>query len=250
MVRINSRLTDTRSGVQIWAERFDRKLDDIFALQDDVTGRIVEAMEIKLTPEDEGRLHWAERVTSPEVYDLYLRGVDALRQYTPESIRRSRTYFFQVLANDPDYAQAYAWLAFSYVTDRAFYFGADEDGATDKAMLYAQRALKIDPQLPLGYFALSSALLRKSRADEAVEAAKNAVNYDPNYAEGYGALASALNYAGRGEKALDAIKRAMELNPDILPCISKFSAGPILSAIVSRRLLPILKSAYPVIRSC
>ena len=64
-IRINSRLTDTKTRVQIWAERFDRKMDDIFALQDDVTGRIIAALEIELTPEDKGRLRAADNITLP-----------------------------------------------------------------------------------------------------------------------------------------------------------------------------------------
>ena len=166
-VRINSQLIDTSSGAEIWADRFDREIGDIFSLQDDVTKQIVTALALQLTGDDKHRLDIATRSTAPEVYDLYLRGIDALRQYTSESITTARGYFFRALAIDPDFARAYATLAFTYTASGIFFSERETDEAIAQAIRYAGKALELDSTLPQGHFALAIANLRQHRHDEA-----------------------------------------------------------------------------------
>jgi adenylate cyclase len=212
-VRINARLIDTETGGQIWAERFDRDIHDVFALQDDVTGQIVSAMATELTSDEQKRLNVEEKETTPAVYDLYLRGVDSLRQFTPLSVVRARGYFLNALALDPDYGRAYAALAFTYTVNAVFFNEPNVDEALSEALRYGERALDIDPTLPQGHFAMAIALLRQGHHSEALEAARNAIKYDPNYADGYAALANVLAFSGKGPEAVDAMSKAMELNP-------------------------------------
>ncbi len=212
-VRINSRLIDTETGGQIWAERFDRDLKDVFALQDDVTSQIVAAMAVELTSDEQRRLNFDEKETTPAVYDLYLRGVESLRQFTPESVVRARGYFLNALALDPDYGRAYAALAFTYTVNSVFFNEPNVDEALSEALRYGKRALDIDPTLPQGHFAMAIALLRQGQHSEAMKAARNAIKYDPNYADGYVALANVLTFSGKGREAVDAMSKAVELNP-------------------------------------
>lgn len=212
-VRINAQLSDTRTGGHVWADRFDRELGDIFALQDDVTQQIVAALALKLTPDEQARLTASAKDTSPEVYDLYLRGVDALRQYTPESIVEARTWFLRALSLDPDYARAWAAMAFTYTASGIFFRSENTDEAVAEALRYAERALELDETLPQGYFAMAVALLRNGRHAEATATARKAIQYDPNYADGYAALSNSLFYSGDSEGAERAMREAMRLNP-------------------------------------
>lgn len=212
-VRINAQLTDSRTGGHIWADRFDRELGDIFALQDDVTRRIVNALALELTTDEKARLVGDEQKTSAEVYDLYLRGVDALRRYTPESIGEARKYFLQAMSRDPDYAPAYAMMAFAYTASGIFFRTEDAEQAIAEALHYGGKALQLDDKLPQGHFAMAVAYLRQGQHAKALAAVTKALEYDPNYADGYAALANILNFTGDAEGGRDAMLRAMALNP-------------------------------------
>ncbi len=212
-VRINAQLIDTHTGGHVWADRFDRELGDIFALQDDVTKKIVTALALELTTDEQARLKISEDETSPEVYDLYLRGVEALRQYTPESIIEARAYFLRALTLDPDYARGYAAVAFTYTASGIFFRSENADEAVAEALRYGSRALELDDTLPQGHFSMAIALLRQGRHKEALATVRKAIKYDPNYADGFAALANVLFYGGDGEGAEQAIREAMRLNP-------------------------------------
>ena len=212
-IRINAQLTDSRTGGHIWADRFDRELGDIFALQDDVTRRIVNALALELTTDEKARLGGDEQETSADVYDLYLRGVDALRRYTPESIGEARQYFLQAMSRDPDYARAYAAMAFTYTASGIFFRTEDAEQAIAQALHYGEKALQLNDKLPQGHFAMAVAYLRQGQHSEALAAVRKALEYDPNYADGYAALANILNFTGDAEGGREAMLRAMALNP-------------------------------------
>lgn len=212
-VRINAQLIDGKTGGHVWADRFDRKLVDIFSLQDDVTEKIVSALALELTSDERTRLIEADPETTPEVYDLYLRGTEALRQFTPESIEEARTYFLRALSLDPDYARAYAAMAFSYTASGIFFRTVNVDEAVDEALRYGERALELNDTLPQGHFAMAIAWLRQGRHEEALAAARKAIRYDPNYADGYAALANILFFSGDGDDSVQMMRQAMRLNP-------------------------------------
>lgn len=212
-VRINARLVDTQTGGQIWADRFDSSADEIFALQDAVTRQIVAALQVELTPEEKNRIVSTGPETSTEVYDLYLRGVEQMRRFTPEGTRQSRSYFLAALARDPDFARAHAAMAFSFITSGDFFRRMDTDDQIAQARLYARRAIELDPELPQGHVALALALLRDADHDAALAQVHRAIELDPNYADAYVTLATILNHAGRAPEAVGAMEKAMELNP-------------------------------------
>ena len=212
-VRINAQLIDASTGGHVWAERYDRELGDIFALQDDVTREIVSALALELTADERTQLRKSDPETSPEVYDLYLRGTEALRQYTPESIEQARTYYLRALSLDPDYARAHAAMAFTYTASGIFFRSADIEHDIAEGLRYGERAMQLDAALPQAHFAMAIAWLRKGEHDKARTAAESAIRNDPNYSDGYAALANILFFSGEGEAAVGMMRRAMRLNP-------------------------------------
>jgi len=211
-VRINAKLVSAADGTHIWAERFDREITDVFALQDAVTRKIVTALAVRLTQGEDMRLSRGGEV-SPDAYDTLLRGLARLRRFTPEDNRQSRDFFERALALDPNFARAHADLAFSYSTDLSSGWIASPEETLLLAKKHAKIALELDPGMREVYFSMGSVYLRERRFDEAIESALRAIKIDPNYADAYGQIAWVLMYAGRAGEGLELIEQAMRLNP-------------------------------------
>ena len=211
-VRINAQLIDSLSGGHVWAERFDRKIEDVFALQDEVTQQIVSALSVTLNADEKERLGRATQI-HPQAYDLFLRGLERLRRFTPQTNDEARDFFHRAMMADPRFARAVSGIGFTYAMD--VFLGAEVERAETLAMAerYATAALKLDDTVPAVHFGISFVYERRKRFDDAVEAARRAVELDTNYADGYAQLASALIQAGRPEDGLAAIETAMRLNP-------------------------------------
>lgn len=207
-VRITAQLIDGLSGGHLWAERYDRGLEDIFAVQDDVTERIVGTLKVKLIGAAEARPPRVE-TDNPDAYDCLLRGREQYRLYSKDGNAAARTLYERAIALDPDYAAAHAALAETYIHD--FFMGNTE--ALDRAYELAQAARDLDPSLPLVYEALASVHLFKRRHEEAVVAARRWIDVEPGNAEAYANLAGMLHFAGEPERVAGLIEKARRLNP-------------------------------------
>jgi len=210
-VRVNAQLIDAARERPLWAERYDRALTGVFDLQDEVSQKIISALAVTLTRDEAGRLGRVR--TSPEAYDMLLRGLAELRRYTPETAREAIRYFERALALDPNYARAYAALGYTYAVGVIFGWTKSPEADGRRALELIGTAEKLAPNLPQVHFAYSNAYRALRRLDEAIAAAHRAVQLDPNYADAYAALAITLNYAGRPEEGIDAIRKSMRLNP-------------------------------------
>ncbi len=211
-VRINAQLVNTLDGTHIWAERFDREITDVFALQDAVTRKLVTALAITLTQSEEQRLSRSGEV-SPEAFDMLLRGLDRLGRYTPEDNRLSRDYFERALALDPNFARAHADLAFSYSMELLSGWTASPEESLLLAKKHGDLAIGLDPSLREVHFAMASVYLKERRFEEAIEASLRAIKIDPNYADAYVQMAWLQMYAGRAGEGIELIEQAMRLNP-------------------------------------
>ncbi len=210
-VRINAQLVDVTSEHPMWAERYDRELNDVLTLQDEVTQNIVSALEVTLTPREAHRLNRAQQV-DPTAYDIFLRGLELFRRFTQDTNAEARELFKQSAERDPTFARAVADVALTYSTDVLLGW-ADADDVKDIALTWADKAMALDESDPHVHFALSNLYTNLKRHGEAIVAAHRAIELDPNYADGYAALALALNHAGQPEEALKAIATAKQLNP-------------------------------------
>jgi adenylate cyclase len=211
-IRVSAQLIDGRTGHHLWADKYDREISDVFALQDDVTQKIVAALSVKLRLNEKKRLSRSRQV-HPEAYDILLRGLQKYRQFTRESIEESRRYFKQAIALDPTFARAHADLALSYGMAAQLGLSDDQKVSMRLALKNAQHALELDDTVREVHFVLANVYQANRLHSEALAAARRAIAIDPNYADGYAQLAANLNYAGSPRDGMAAIKKAMQLNP-------------------------------------
>jgi TolB-like protein/cytochrome c-type biogenesis protein CcmH/NrfG len=209
-VRITAQLIDAGTGHHLWAERYDRRLDDIFAVQDEISRHIVEALAVTLT-QREARRREGRPAPDPEAYDCLLRGLDGFRQTTREANVEARRLFERALELDADYAEAQGRLAETYMRDWAL--GWSGDVATlDQAFAAATRAVALDASLPLGHRILAFVLLWRKEHDQALAAARRAVALAPSDADCHAAIGDILSW-WRPEEAAAPVEKAMRLNP-------------------------------------
>lgn len=211
-LRITARLMDASMGHHIWAERYDRPLRDIFAMQDEVAQKIVESLKLKLTAEEQERL-MRRHTDSLEAYDHFLRGKEQFHHFTKESTVRGRQMLENALERDPKFAGAHAWLSWTHWQDWAFQWSQDPQ-TLERAFERAQKAIEHDPALSLAHSVLGSVYLWKDRQyEQAIATIEKAITLNPNDAENHLWLGHILNFAGRPTEAIEEVKTAMRLNP-------------------------------------
>ncbi len=149
-VRITAQLIDAGTGAHLWADRYDRDLTDIFAVQDEVTRRIVDALKVTLSPAENTRMT-DTGTTSMEAYDCFLRGRELLLGSTKnrDTFEESKESLMRAIDLDPSYAQAYAGLAFAYMLDYQNRWSDDPDGSLLQSRHYAEEAIEKNPKEPL-----------------------------------------------------------------------------------------------------
>ncbi len=209
---IQAELTNAADGSQLWGERYNRKLADIFSLQEEIAKEISEKLRLKLTGEDAQRL--TKRYTeNAEAYELYLKGRYHLNKLTPPEVQTSVSYFQQAIAIDPSYALAYVGLADA---NRALALSVDLP-ATElfpKAKAAANKAIEIDDRLSEAHAALGFAILFYDWDWKTAENQyQRALEINPNSADTHLAYAGLLSVTGRLSEGLAEIKRARELDP-------------------------------------
>ncbi|RWE95152.1 adenylate/guanylate cyclase domain-containing protein [Mesorhizobium sp.] len=211
-IRINAQMIDGTTGGHLWAERYDRDLEDIFAVQDEVTRTIVSALEVKLTAGEEARRGKHGKV-DPEVYDLIVRARQTALQFRPEASVEARKMLERALAIDPGLALGYSGLAMVTFADYANQWnGATEDNLT-KARELAHKAIETDDTEPQGHIALAICLSWMRRLDEAEHEAERAITLDPNSAQAFSVLGSVRDFQGQHEDAVALFTRAHRLDP-------------------------------------
>ncbi|MBI3796619.1 MAG: tetratricopeptide repeat protein [Deltaproteobacteria bacterium] len=214
-VRITAQLIDASSGYHVWAERYDRDLQDIFAVQDEVTQQIVAALKVKLTTVERDRLG-RQPTTNLEAYDCYLRGLELYAQRTQEANEQARHRFEHATALDPQFATAYAFLGRTFLIDLVYQWQSDLR-TQEQLFAFAQKAVALDDSQPAAHETLALAYLGEKQHTQASAEAEKAIALDPNYADAYVTLADVLCFAGQPEPAVGLVEQAMRLNPRYPP---------------------------------
>ena len=206
-VRVNVKLIDAIGGVSLWAERFDRSLEDVFAVQDEITGNIVEAMIGRL----EGAPPPRKRPRSLEAYDLCVRG-RTLSGRSPEAGRESVLLLRQAIACEPDYAEAHRWLAM-HLWAAWVQWGEPEEPNRRLAVAAAERAVALDPNDAGCRWVLGHVLGYERRFAESDEAFALALQLDPNDADAWAIIGPVSVYRGDPAAGIAHIEKALRLNP-------------------------------------
>jgi tetratricopeptide (TPR) repeat protein len=210
-VRVNVQLINAQSDAHLWADTFDRKLTDIFAVESEIAKNIAEVLQAKLTGSEKASLAKTPKVDS-EAYELYLKGRFFWNKRTGDDLRKSIEYLKQAIAKDPGYALAYAALADSYGLLR-FYGGASPAESVMPAEAAAKKALELDDSLAEAHASLGLIATEELEVNRGVNELERAIKLNPNYATAHHWLGLALATLRQPDRSIGELKRALELDP-------------------------------------
>lgn len=211
-VRITAMLVDASAGLHLWAERFDRDLSDIFAVQDEVAAHIAWIVAGRLRRPDQPAL--STHTANITAYDCFLRGRELHHRLTEETSSQARQLFERALELDPGFAPAHAYLGLTHSIDFVNAWSADPDASLALLHSHALKSVELDPGYAHGHWGLAAAALLMRQHDEAIAHSRRALWCDPNFAEGYSYSSYILHYSGLFEEALAQLDKAMLLDPE------------------------------------
>jgi adenylate cyclase len=211
-MRITAQLIDALTGNHLWAERYDREMTDLFALQDEITEHIVTALQIELTVGEQMRVH-RKHTRSIAAWNLLTKGVGHFYRVNKVDNAAARQWFEKAIEVDRGYALAYALLAWTYWLEAFHGWSDDRDGSFERASVLANIARGFDDTLPDVYALQGAIHLFKREYHAAIEAGEKAVAYNPNHATNTALLAMILHNAGRPQEAIRTYMTAMRLSP-------------------------------------
>jgi len=211
-VRVNVQLINALSDSHVWADKYDRKLADVFAVESEIATNIASALQAKLTGAEQQTV--TRRPTeNSEAHQLYLRGRYFWNKRTEEGFKKALDYFQQAVALDPNYAPAYAGIADCY--DLLFAWGfASAEECLPKAEAAASKALQLDSQLGEAHASLVEIFFDELNLREAKREAERAIELAPNYAMAHHWFGiDVLSPLGQHDRAIAELRRAVELDP-------------------------------------
>ncbi|UCG67365.1 MAG: tetratricopeptide repeat protein, partial [Deltaproteobacteria bacterium] len=211
-VRITAQLVDARTGHHLWAERYDRDLKDIFAIQDEITMKIITALQVELTEGEQARI-WAKGTDNLEAYLLCLQAGEQIRRMNKDVTVRGRQMAEKAIALDPNYALAYRRLAITYANEVPLRLSKDPRQSIARAMELAKKAIALDESLASAHSLLGWLYTLMRQHDKGIPECEQAVSLEPNSATAHLFLGLALRYAGRHKEAITMCKEAIRLDP-------------------------------------
>jgi len=211
-VRVTAQLIDARTGLHLWANRYDRDLTDVFAVQDEITTNVVKALQVALVEGEQARV-WHRSTDNVEAWSCLTRALMHFNNLTREENQIARKLLEEALQLDPNYAAAWVWLGHIHWHDVRFLWASAPDESLAKAVECAERARALDDDYSELHALLGFIHLIRGEFDAAIESGERAVALDPNGAYVTGFLGFALNWVGRPEEALNLARKAMRFSP-------------------------------------
>jgi adenylate cyclase len=211
-VRITAQLIDALSGHHLWAERYDRDLKDIFALQDEITMKVITALQVELTTGEMAGM-MAKGTKNIDAFIKYLQAYELIDRGDTGRIVQAKKILEEAIALDPEYPRLYMGLAMAHIYD--VWHGTTEstEQSLARAFELAQKAISLDDSDASTHSMLGIVYAMKRQYDKAIAECERAISLDPNSAENIVRLGSVLNYAGRAEEAIPYLQSAIRLNP-------------------------------------
>ncbi len=211
-IRVTTQLVDAATGSQVWAERYDRELKDIFAVQDEITRKVVNELAVKIAWGEMWRLE-SQGTDNYEAFDYYMQSDKYFLRLDKEANARARELLLKAIELDPKYARAMAIVGWTHLFDAQFGWVKNPAQSLKQAEEWAQRALAIDDNVAYAHTVLGSLYRFTGQFEKGIAAAKRAVECEPTNAGVIGSLAWILIQAGEPEEALVQAKRAVRLSP-------------------------------------
>jgi len=211
-LRVNVQLIETDTGYSLWANRYDRQLQNIFEIQDEITGSIVKALSIRLTSQEKNAIK-SIATTDFHAYELFLKGLQKFNSHIREDSESAIADYQRALEIDPGFARVYGALGVILARNYRLGWTDSPQDTIDRALAYANKAVEIDATVPQVYWALGYVHLHRKEFTEATAAVEQAIRLAPNYADGFGLLALIQNAQGNWREAIENVTRGMQLNP-------------------------------------
>ena len=211
-VRITAQLVDAISGYHIWAERYDRDLKEIFALQDEITLKITSALQMKLTA-GEIAATAAKRTTNLDAYLKSLQAYEQFHHMNKQGFTMAKHLAKEALALDPEYGFPYTIIAQSYIYELMLGFSESPQDSMKLAADAAQKALVLDDSNPSTHLSLSALYISQRQYDKGIASAQRALELGPGEARAHASLGYALTSACRFSEAVQSLEQAIRLNP-------------------------------------
>ena len=212
-IRITNQLIETATGSHLWAERYDRDVKDVFAVQDEIAHRVAAELAAELTAGEKARINF-KSTENFLAYDHFLRGMDFYDKRSKKNHKHARTLFEKAIKLDPKFARAIAMLGKVYEARRYHgYWGYDPEQSLKRAEELAHQALSIDKELSVAHGLLGWIYAWRGQYEQAIVEGKRAQALEPNNTASYGTLTWTLLFAGLPKEATEAISRARCLSP-------------------------------------
>jgi adenylate cyclase len=211
-VRVTAQLVDAATGKHLWAERYDRDLKDIFALQDEITIKIITELQVKLTAGERTRL-WSRGTDNLDAYLKLLQGTMHFNEMNKEGNAKARNLFEEAIALDPHYPEAYTRLGWTHYTDLWLKSTRSPRESIRQAFELAQKSIDLDDSCQPAHGLLSWLFLIIRQHEKAIEEGEKAIALDPNSADAYGWLGQVLVFSGKPKEAALSLEKAIRLNP-------------------------------------
>jgi len=211
-IRINLQLINARNGFNVWAQRYDRRRRDIFAIQDDIAKSLVEVLAIEQTLQEKQKV--VRRPThNLEAYEQFLKGQRFSREQTRQANAQAQAAYQQAIRLDPAYGRAYGALAYTLALDYRRGWTDSPAESIERALEMAQQGVQLDPSSPYTHWSLGFVHLRRQEHELARQAVLESIRVAPNFSDGYGLLALIHNGLGEARLALEYVQRGMQLDP-------------------------------------
>lgn len=211
-LRITTQLIDAESGHHLWSERFTRKENDIFALQDDIVRRVMIELQVQLTDGEHARIA-SRGTTNLDAWLLRLQAVAELYKFTRESTLRTRDLLQQAHRLDPEWSRPLAGIAWSYWWEAKNGWTDDREEWIRKGVALAQRAIELDPHDTIGYMQLGNLVQLNGEHERAIALREKAVEIAPNDFQANWGLGAVLARAGEAERGVQVLRHAERLCP-------------------------------------
>lgn len=212
-VRATAQLVDAETGNHLWAERFDRDVSDMFALQDEITQSVVAAIEPEMQLV-EGKRATRKNVANLDAFDCCMRGIWHFHQFARDENRVADRLLRRAIDLDPNLALAHSYLARTLNTRIWWGWSDNIDKDLADEFAAASRAVALDERDPYSHYAMFLAAMFTLRHEKSLAAAQRAIDLSPNFALGYFALGMIRTYMGRSSEAIDPMLRSLRLNPN------------------------------------